>query len=611
MFLKALMFILLGGMPLAKAHEVASDSFEKTPELYAELIYRISELNVETDRTAVDGQNSETAEGELSGIQAVINSNRGVKRLIWGKNQVKIDNAFWNATDLFVKIYLDEIKKACEECKVPSLDEVSLELEDIINKGWTSKIVIGVSNIVVERYGGAFINLASRYGFAAGVVKVVGELVEDALLVIFKMPNAHMFCEAITAFVAANTGAFNTFGRVIAHAPKMGASRTMAFARLTATSRVVKKSLRRLTIEMPGFSIDDEALEEFIEENADNRLSHKIINFSAHKLEGSRVQSLSHLGEGIEGFMAKRHRLQKFLNKLEKAQEKAKKKLLNAGPSEKEQIKRQLKTYATIHKKVFLEARYKRFFFLKKRKRTPSLISTAEKTKDLLRGSEYWFFSLKNEILEPNLKFIEGGEASVATGVEALDPIAVDMSERFSTRESSQAQLRKMFSTLDVVSDRSKNLKTRYQSFIMVESFVRYFLPNAVNTMVALKLDKIDGGLKTKFALRKNVGNFLYETDLFIDTLRLVTVSKKHKNPLIEFYIRNYFTEILNFYNFLSQINNIKSLEELISFNKELKVKMKRLKSQRFWINKTLKSFSLSQLKSSIFRTPKVCESLY
>ena len=231
MFLKVLLFTFVLVPSAGIGHEVASDSFEKTPELYADLIYNISELNIETNEQAGS-----------SDIQAYINSNRGVKRLVWGKNQVEIDDAFWNATDAYVRIYLNEIKKACEDCKIPNLDEVNAELEDVINKGWTSKIVMGLSNIVVERYGGAFINLASRYGFAAGVVKVVGELVEDALLVVFKMPNAHMFCEAITAFVAANTGAFNTFGRIIAHSPKMGATRTMALGRLAATSRVVKKS---------------------------------------------------------------------------------------------------------------------------------------------------------------------------------------------------------------------------------------------------------------------------------------------------------------------------------------------------------------------------------
>ena len=604
---RAFVFVLISLFvsPDSYAREVENESFEKTAALYSELINRVADLSF-------------LPEMAHPSVRAKINTNGRFKTLIFGKNEVEVDSAFWSLADQTSKIYLSEIKKICEECNLPSLEDLNQEVESKVNSGWVSKILSTTSDTMIDRYGGAFITLASRYGTAAGVVKVIGEIVEDALLVVFKMPNAHIFCEVITAFVVANSGGFNTFIRSFMNAGNVGYKHFTLMASLAATSLSVKRSLRQLTIEVPAFEINDTELIDFIEANPDNRVLNRVGNATTYALERSHNHSINNLGEHLKNFVHSRHKFNLFINKLMKAQDRLYLKLKARGLSDSESKKaeNELKVYAYIHKKVFMERRYKRFFFLKKRKKITSLNSMSSKTNDLFRRSEFWFFSLKNELLEPVIKFRNKSVSSLEFQHKmADDPVSDYLTVNFSESEESQKFLKSLFSNLDVISDSSKSKKDRYLNFILVESFMRYLMPNSLNELVSRKLSELSHqNIKrlTKYKLRRQVGRILYETDLFLDILRFTSVTKRHKNPLINFYIRQYFLDILDVYKFIASIGNRRiDQESLKIFNNELGKKINNLKSKRFWIEKTEKSFSIKSLFSPLIRDGKLCVSLY
>lgn len=589
---------------MALAHsEVDADSLESS-ELYANVLSRIANFDIKDTK-------------EDYGPRAHFNRRGAVSSLVFGKKEIKIDNGFWELTDEISKLYLWELKEACADCKLPSVSDINKEVRALVAQGWASKATIGLGTVIVERYGLEFANLAFRYSFLSGILKVVGELVEDSLLVIFHLPGAHFLCEVITFYIAAYSRTVSTSLRSLYLPSYYKGSRILSSARMMATSHVVRRTLRRIDVEIPSFTIHDKELNEFLEQNEETRLSDKFLDYAAHKLENSdRTRPVS---EKFEDILKSRHRFNKFLALLEKRIESKKRKLQKGSlsPEQKEIAISDLSVMLQIKKNAFEGKRYKRFLFLKKRKKRNSIGEFTASSK-VLKGSEFWFFSLKNDLLMPHLNF-DQQRSSIPSSIPRRSPREDALSLWQSRHVKSEAGRKFFIHNLNTIEDiLNPKLKRpeRYFNFKLLDSFLTTVLSKMALNVLDFKINELNynrGNLSdaskvwtTKFKIYKRLSKFIGQIDLYTDVLRYGAVNTKSLDVTNPLHAKEYFKQILEIFDFISTFSSISSPEEIVKFNIDFTERLYNLKSSRYWVEKKRRNFSFGAI-TGVY----TCEALY
>jgi len=583
--LPLLLLLITLGPKGSEAHSEPDEDTAKTAELYSTLLRAVTDLESKPIN-------------EAKGPQPIVR----LKKLFF-KNQV-IDlnqNGFWIIAGAITDLYLKELKLSCEECKLPSRDDVLKSVDAVIAQSWTSKLGIGAGDIVVERYGLEFAHLAYRYGFVAGMVKVIGEIVEDALLVVFKMPNAHFLCEVITYYIALYSKAVNTTLRGLSQPRFYNNSRMVALARSLATSYVIKRALKKLEIEVPSFTVRSDALATFLSENEETRMSDRIIDYAEHKLENRNFTSAS---ESLEKALNSRHRFNKFIQKLDRAMTKLRARLdgKNLSPEERAIAEEDLKVSLKIKKKIFEGKRYKRFLFLKKRRKAHSLGEFTQSS-DILAGSEFWFFSLKNELLMPNLDFTSMKRFN--TPVRERDTL-VDWQIRSHDIPDQSDILAQTLITISSILDSTKNRKERMLDFTFLNSMLTEVLPKISSNLVAHRLNELDFNKssirsaakiwKIKFKIYKRLSQFSKRLDIFSDLIRYGAVNSKTTDVTMPLHAREYYIELLKVFGSISAFSKVTSTNDIESFLDKIDKELTALDSNKYWSKKKNRSFSLKSL---------------
>lgn len=496
-----------------------------------------------------------------------------------GGQRVYIDNAFWDLADELSRLYIKEIKQACAECVMPSIEAIRAEAQNLIAKGWVTTKALAIKDAVAYRYAGQFIGLGAKYGTASGIAKIAGELVEDAMLVIFKMPGAHFLCEAITFVIAYYSGATLTAARSLMYAKYFNRNAISNIVRLSVTSYYIRRSLKRMQIEVPEFRIDPSLLEEFKEEHREGKLTYRITG--RHRAE----RFLEKLEKDIEGRRARIERLKSNADKLSQKQQQELLKVEAEG----------LHTALTIKKKVFDGYRSKKFLLLKKRNSARTLHSFAPNTSDFFKGTNFWFFELKNEIFEPNViteaeiehRVLERSIERSLRDIQ-LDPITRYQLDQIEGERAKEV-VAHIFNTLDRIGDKNGKMSERYLQVTFLEAFFGHVLPKLVDTIIEKSLadvEKSERSFREVSRLQWRAGRMTYFTNIFVDFVRFSAFDKKNADPTMRYNIRDYALTLLKAYSGFSEFSDIHTAQDIKRASDYLINQNRILNEERFWLEK-------------------------
>lgn len=588
----------------AHAHETESSDSIPFEEIYAEILSKAAALDYQEIP-----EHSSNFEPHLIGAKKYL--------LVGPRTYVKIDNAFWDLADSLSKLYVSEFERVCEECRMPALDELQSEAKALVAKGWFSENSKKFKEVLAYRYAGAFVTLGGRYGPTAGVIKLVGELMEEVMLVVFKLPGAHIFCEVITAAIAVYAGKTNTLMRSFSLAQQSNMSfmsQPRALARLMATSYVMKRSLKRMAIEVKRFEIDEHELEHFLEDEKESKLIHKITG---------------------------RHRVRNFINKLAKKVESKNRK----NNSDQDEVS----YFKELRRKSFEGHRYGMSIFLKKRKQTDSLGEFADNGGKLTRRTHFWVMGLTNDILDPLTELKSKSDGSIVVndfessdlnrarpintdhGVQTagdLEGLSAMSAEDIQTASLDQSvandlisgpnadaitehqlsayptehpdNLARIFSSLDAITDyEGRSMRQRRIELAFFQSYMAGVVPRLMNDMVESVLgqyDPKDKRLLKVYGLYYKLGQIYYNAELLIDFLRFASVAKSSSDPFIKYHVRDYFSQIQETLGLIAEFENARQPNQLDDLVRNLDQRIKEISNNRFWIEK----------KSSLKFLPKI-----
>lgn len=563
--LLAMSFIASGLMTTkVMAHsEVTGD--EVSIEHYANFLERLGRLNIE------DANESRTIRANVKVSSLPFFNFAGSK--------VYIDNAFWDLADELSRIYVKEIKEACAECVMPSIEEVRAEAKKLVARGWFLTKAVALKDAMAYRYAGQFIGLGAKYGTASGIAKIAGELMEDAMLVIFKMPGAHFLCEAITFIIAYYSGATLTGARALMYAKYFNRNAISNLVRLGVTSYYIRRSLKRMNLEVPEFKIDPALLEEFKEERSERKLTYRLTG--RHRVE----RFLQKLEADIESKRARIERLKSNPDNLSRKQQETLLKAETEG----------LHASLTVKKKVFDGYRYKRFLLLKKRNSGRTMHSFAEHTSELFKGSNFWLLELKNEIFEPNVIAEAEKEHRVLerSFERSMQELSLDSITKYQLEqiegERAKEVVAHVFNTLDKIGDKSGKMNHRYLNATFMEAFFGHVMPKVVDTIIERSLaemDKSEKSFREVSRLQWRAGRMTYFTNIFVDFVRFSAFDKKNADPTMKYSIRDYALRLLQAYSGFSEFSNIQSLDDVRRASEYLHKQNFDLNADRFWLDK-------------------------
>jgi hypothetical protein len=538
------------------AHETETTDTIPFEAIYSEILQKLA--NLEFDELPENSHNFETYV-------------RGSKKYVFvgPRDYIKVDNAFYGLVSSIGKLYLSELKKACEECILPSLETINTEVESLVAKGWFNENSKRTKEILAYRFASAFVSLGGRYGKVAGVLKLVGELVEEATLWLFHLPGMHVLCEVVTAGIAIFAGKTNTLYRVYAndlskYSNILGPAPSLrAIGRLAATSLVMRRSMKRMAIGVRPFEIDEEALKDFVEEEKETKL--------VYRIKGSFSNTSEH------------HRVTKFLRYLKK---KADKVALKSGSNVESAM-----YFHEMDRKTYRGSKY--LFILKERRRFNSVGPFADESGKFTNGNRsFWLAGLQNDVLDPltNSIQLQSDYESRSKTIEEIemDSITKKQIGEYSTTNPGAAE--NVFNSLDAITDyEGRTFKQRRIELAFFQSYISGVVPKLLNKMLVAVLDQFEDDKKRImpiYDLFFKEGSITYYAEQLVDFLRFASAAKIESDPFLKYHIREYYLKLNEALEIVALFNGARSIEDVQSINLLLKTKLKDLNASLFWIEK-------------------------
>jgi hypothetical protein len=501
-----------------------------------------------------------------------------------------MNSGFYDLAEDVARLYHDEIKSVCAQCQLPSPVQVRAQAEALMAKGWLTDFAQRSGKTVFVRYGGEFVNLGSRYGTAAGLLKVAGELAEDALLVIFKMPGAHFLCEVITMGISYYSGGLLTLYRTWRNSHHLKQGSLKQFVRLTATSWLTRRALKRVYLDFGPISIDPDIFSDSHNNESVEWLAHEIDEEKKYRRFFEAVQL----------------RLDKFDKEI--AQLDAE--ILSTAPAQRERIERKrerlkhkMSRATSFKRKIFEARRLGLSLYLFKRNRALSLYSDEPEMNSYFKGSKLWLIPLTSTLTSPGFTFDPNKQSSFELYQRDVlrnysdsftTPVDQFLIELAGSRSIQPQSLSELFNDIDFIFSGQKLARARYARLTLMQGFLGEFLPKVVKSFVGDVREVIsdqDNSLrstKETTRLQWNAGQIAYYSGLYIDYLRSVAIlsNPDSLNHFERYHAKEYLVDLLTTLEKLSHLKEIKNLNELVEINNQLSEQLKVLKSHRFWIEK-------------------------
>lgn len=516
-----------------------------------------------------------------------------------------LNTHFFALTEELARLYIEEIKGACPECRVPTKEMINAEVKELVANGWLKHVGGTAARSVAIRYGSEFIDLGARYGTMAGLLKVAGELAEDALLVIFKMPGAHFLCEVITLGISYYSGNILTIFRTWQRAGHFGKNSTMQLVRMAATSWVVKRALKRIQLEIGPVEIHPELVD--IEEK---EIRSERREWLAHEL--TEEKRLERFLERVQKKVAENYEL---ISKLEIERANASESRVRSINRQIESIRKKISSFTGVKRKVFEARRIGVTLWIFKRSRAMTLYSGEPELNRYFRGSKMWMLPLTSSITNPGLQAMDGQTIEmenfrtlVESQKQTLNDSDINRLLLGEAREYGMdtLELEKLFADTESLFNTKETRRSRYLRLMMMEGFFGEALPKIVRSYINnirteltendLSLDQ----LKRVVRLQWRAGKLFYLTNMYLDYLRSATMVRGKSNILFEKDLaKDYLTQILRSMATLSELKEMPSLNEIDNTSERLKEQLELLTARRFWIEKRA-TFRLIPIRSTI-----------
>ncbi|USN47759.1 MAG: hypothetical protein H6626_01310 [Pseudobdellovibrionaceae bacterium] len=519
-----------------------------------------------------------------------------------GGEKIYLNSHFWELVRGASQLYYEEIKEECVHCHVPHPEEVVEQAKELVAKGWLTHTSGRFANVAVDRYGRAFVGLGARYGVVAGVLKVVGELAEDALLVVLKMPGAHMMCEVITAALTVASSRLQTGYRAFRYGGQHHTGSWSTLVKVAYYGRKIRKAQNRVVFASPPFELDAAALELLDAQGPQKK------SFFTSLEGGKRQQFLTwlksqtqHLYEELQQLPPPKDRTWR-----QKIQEKT--------------LQKKLERVQTLHRKLVEGRRYKRFFLLVSRKGSPQYLNGSTEIERSLRGPWLWVLSaeahfLDRVIIPENEQGLEVSRFQSRPAGEE-DFIRQSLAEQFvgSNDEAHKSFVSDVLNDIGLLFDSNISRNQKYMNLVSLEALMGGYLlrlsqkVNEQEWQEAVTESGLEGfkklSLNAKYWWRSE--NLGYYFDQYFDFLRVVAVSPTSRfDGWAKYEAMEYFLLLLRT---LSQID-VENLKEKSPASQQildiLKDQLQTLNGSRFWVPKK-RVYRLFPLSTSPLR----CEQL-
>ena len=552
---------------------------------YAEIVQSFARLDF---KPAKDGAYHPTA---------FIDTRGPIKRLVLGSLYTPIDGAFTELFERVVDMYLQSLETHCDTCEIPKKEEVIREAKNLIRQGWTSKVSKNIYSGIIERYSTPVVQLAARYGYTAGVLKVIGELAEDAMLIVFKMPGAHVLCELITTAIALYSGPMNSLFRTFSYSPTIGHNPINALVKKIFINMTAARSFSRLKIVFPNYQVKDPEFRDFLNQNPDRS---KFVEFTIKSFERAGASGMAN---SFRAFLDKNHRFLRFAEILDRRLKKEERRIQNSSLSDSEKTKAMESLSASMHlsRAVYEGHRYKRFFWLTSRKGKPNSLGKFSNAGPGTKG-RFWFYSLRRTI-EPNFSYAEGVNQTLSIGTKiSSSPIAEYIAKEFSNDPNAQMRIKALYQAFETILTHP-NRRIRSQQAALLESLIRSSLiPNlrkAMNPEIRRLRSSGVISMNEKIGMDHRIGRLFFELDLMMDVLKNSLLMRNQKNSGIHpKHIMTYLIDILNYQKQMVHLGNVTTQAEFTQYRDQLNEFRDNMLSNRFWIEKSAVSAIPTGIKS-------------
>jgi hypothetical protein len=577
----------------AQAHDHGPSDATITSDLISIVLQRFANMDV-TELPYVE-------ENDRNGSHIKLKKRGRLFTLFLGEKHYEFSSKVTESDDilkLFSLIWLNEARKACSTCELPDPEILEEELENKLDMGWGSRAFVTTGDLLFEDFGGIAADVAYRKGFIFAVLKVLGEIAEQ-----FLTGGWHFVCEVVTVVATFMTGPLNFLAKSITVPPFYENSRLLSSIRYMSAALVTKSILKRIDLGVKHFSINDEELMHFLEENEDQWPRHKILSLTANALKFIRLRGISDkVKDWNNKDQMRLNRVNRFIRGLERQQQRLEKKLESKRDLSDEEIallRADLESVITLKKKAFLGKRFKRFFLLLKRKGIHSS-GPFTQSNDLFKKSDFWYIPMEMEILNPHLNFT----ATDRRSMKAFDIADLSEETQWLSRgvqgERGQVALGKLIDSARNAFDGSLPRRQRQLHARRTGSFVNTVLPEKMKEMMSLKLKELKfrkegfyesfGSWFTKFGTRRRFSTYFKLLDDYAYYLNFAAVSKGLKDPTLDMHMANHINGILTSYGRIAKaFSEVHDKESLRQFTQNFDKEIRHLKTLEPWREKSLK----------------------
>lgn len=498
--------------------------------------------------------------------------------------------------------YIEFLEGACDGCEIELSEEELLEkAKELIANGWFPANYQKAQKTIAIRYGSEFVNLGAVYGGVIGLLKVFFELVEDAALVVLKMPGLHVACEIITAVLAFASGGVATGWRSFSYAGHLNQSKLINGMKQLITSFPADKAFERIALQLGPYQLDS---------NSHGHLKNHWSQFVESPKEIQRIERIirdwnvvteKHY-QKIEDLKAKRDsatrqgRINSLTNSIEK---------LRSQPPTFHV--RRLDIEGRRHgglKTLVLALPVWILLKLKKRNNKHTLPSLrSEGVNSKYRGTGLWMVPFINAVLDPALqgesqtflREIDHFKAQIHVRdsrrqISNIDSLLLDKGESLGIQRNS---LQELFFDINEIFDFNKTSRERRLVQKNHSGFYRQVLPKLVNGLFSNWSDMVYEenprfkSVKKTLRLRWYVSRVSFFVNRFQDYLLAVSMGRRNKTKAFEAeQAKEYIIDIQRTILTLSQVHLNMSDQEVEDLKSQIKEDLRLLKANSFWIEK-------------------------
>lgn len=465
-----------------------------------------------------------------------------------GSSDVYLNSPFLKLMRLQIREIHRELKKECDECEFPDVEELIGVAQDIAGQTFFRKQLVepmseGLENIIVEAA-----DLGARLGVTAIQMKVAVEGAETVASFSVGGKGFHLLCSIFDAVIFFWTRHLQIAGRLpFQMARPLGASSLGQSYRWLSIQRAISRATHQVQFDLDPIIIDQEGIELVLNEGPSRSRWFGLIRQNTRKRWFDYLES-SH---------------QKLKTNLQALRNKQQLAPLSIREEQKLlQLERKLRRYSQLNKDRFFGSR--KYFFLLSGKSSNSYMASNDDLDHMLKKSHFlWILSPQERILHAGLideSYPQGhrdprlrNHIANYTIDKPADPITFGLIEEFSQQHefAQQAHLKvwleALLGQIEQIFNPNIPKAVRYALTLQIEDFIATMLYSSNKEAMDKALFEdlgYWGRLWHQFWFRYRGGYFTFISHRWTDFLRGASLANntvelyRHRHEAMEFLLR-------------------------------------------------------------------------